>query len=142
MRHNLFEVALHDCADRFGGERAFVQLENCDEEPELDVPFFRTGRFQLRQNFERLLFGFFILVKILLNRRRHRLKELHNSSLRQASNEVTSLFWTVMTFFCYCIKLSITGLQSFTMSLRCECFGRAPPDRGLDSLHQPVDPRL
>ena len=48
MWKKLFEVALHDCAYRFGGELAFVQFENCDQERELDVPFFRTARFHLR----------------------------------------------------------------------------------------------
>ncbi|MFT7302279.1 MAG: hypothetical protein ACI8UZ_001116 [Akkermansiaceae bacterium] len=75
MRQKLQEVALHDCAYRFGGERAFVQFENRDEKRDLDVPVFRTGCFHLRQNFEGLLFGFFIVIKILLNWGRHLSKE-------------------------------------------------------------------
>jgi|GEM_PF-5200592 len=81
MRQKLYEVALHDCTYRFGGERAFVQLENRNEERELDVPIFRTGRFHLRKNFKRLLFDFFKVVKILLNRRRHLSKDYPISAI-------------------------------------------------------------
>jgi len=74
MRHNLGKVPVDDLGYGCGWHLAFVQLENCHEKREFNIVLLGTGSLHLRQNFERLLLGFLVVIEILFARRSHRYK--------------------------------------------------------------------
>ncbi len=61
-------MALHDFADGLWWHRTFVEFEDGDQQSDFDVRFFGSGGFHLREDFQGLFLGLFIVVKILLTR--------------------------------------------------------------------------
>jgi len=71
MRHDRLQMPLYNTRHCRPWCRALVQLKDRDEERYLDIHFFRRRRFHLRKNGKRFLFRTFVVLEILIGRRRH-----------------------------------------------------------------------